>query len=270
MNLLFSLLSIVALSSPANQNFQYSSEMIVEAQTISHVYEHADYYINTTYDFHLYINYSSVSQAELVVKNVDIRTDILDDSGYIDYTYNDTYNFSDNIILGQYSDIAILFNIDDFDFKYTFSFVNDYVYTLDVSDYFSQQPILSFGTTWTTNAYVLANYVQMYLDSKSGDYNFGYSRGYEDGYEEGTERGGSWQDGYNQGYQDGASQDETALTIFEGIVTIALVPINFFLAIFNFEIFGINLSGFVSALLTISIIIIVIRFITGKKQGSDD
>ena len=44
-----------------------------------------------------------------------------------------------------------------------------------------------------------------------------------------------------------------------------MVPVNFFLSIFNFEILGINMAGFVSALLTISIVIFLLRLIKGSK-----
>ena len=90
-----------------------------------------------------------------------------------------------------------------------------------------------------------------------------YAQGKEDGLSEG------YQNGFRDGVTYAQNQDQTALTIFEGICTVALVPINFFLAIFNFEIFGINISGFVSALLTVSVVIIIVRIMTGKKASND-
>lgn len=85
----------------------------------------------------------------------------------------------------------------------------------------------------------------------------GYERGYRIGYAE----------GHTEGFNEGASMDNTAVTIFNGILNIALVPVNFFLAMFNFEILGINISSLVSALLSVCMVIIVIRMITGKKNG---
>ena len=82
---------------------------------------------------------------------------------------------------------------------------------------------------------------------------------YDDGYA----------DGYVDGFNEGISVDTTAVTIFNGILNIALVPINFFLAMFNFEILGINISQLVSAILSICLVIIVVRFVTGKSQGGE-
>lgn len=92
----------------------------------------------------------------------------------------------------------------------------------------------------------------------------GYNDGYWVGFNDGKTQG--YQSGYNQGLLDGTEYDDTALTIFTGIIQVGLLPVNVFLQILNFEVFGINIAGFVSALLTISIVIIVIRVITGKKN----
>ena len=100
------------------------------------------------------------------------------------------------------------------------------------------------------------------------DSRLSFDQGYYSGYADGNKYGQSvaYQRGYDDGYNDGFSADSTAMTIFNGILNVALVPINFFLSIFNFEVLGINIKGLVSALLTIAIVIIVIRLITGKKE----
>lgn len=107
-------------------------------------------------------------------------------------------------------------------------------------------------------------------------YGFGYTDGYDEGLDIGTNQGyqSGYSDGNTQGYQtgyasgllDGQSYDQTALTIFTGIIEVGLLPVNIFLQMFNYEIFGINISGVVSALLTISIVIIIVRFLLGKKD----
>lgn len=91
-----------------------------------------------------------------------------------------------------------------------------------------------------------------------------YGDGYGVGYDVGRLDG--YQEGYTDGYNVGFNGDSTAFTIFSGILNIAMVPINFFISIFNFEILGINLSSFVTALLSVMVVIIVIRTITGKKE----
>lgn len=125
------------------------------------------------------------------------------------------------------------------------------------------------------------------LGKQFGDQN-GYQRGYDDGvtfgegtgYQEGYQSGqiAGYDDGYdsgqNAGYQVGyasgleqAQQSETlALQIFTGVVEVGLLPVNVFLKMFEYEVFGINIAGFVSALMTIAIVVIIIRMVTGKKN----
>ena len=82
-----------------------------------------------------------------------------------------------------------------------------------------------------------------------------------------------YSDGYIAGHADGIEyadeQGSTAATIFTGICNIGLMPVNFFLGILNFEVFGINIGAFVSALLTIAIIAIIIKVVTGNSSGGD-
>ena len=92
-------------------------------------------------------------------------------------------------------------------------------------------------------------------------YDSGYRNGLSDGYDNGYTAG--HQEGYSQGYNEGINQDMTIATIFSGCLSVAMVPINFFLAIFNFEILGINIADFVSALLSVCIVIIIVRIVLG-------
>lgn len=96
----------------------------------------------------------------------------------------------------------------------------------------------------------------------------GYTAGYENGYADGNSNG--YDTGYDDGYADGFSQgvtaDDTAFTIFNGILTIGMLPINVFLAMFDFDILGINISNFVMSLLTVLVTLWVIRTISGGKN----
>lgn len=110
-----------------------------------------------------------------------------------------------------------------------------------------------------------------YEDYQSGYY-FGYDDGYAngktDGYDEGLQQGEL--NGYQTGYDyamEVVGGNATALTIFTGIIDIALVPVNVFLGFMNFDILGINVAGFVSGLITASMIVIVLRFIFGGKKN---
>lgn len=70
--------------------------------------------------------------------------------------------------------------------------------------------------------------------------------------------------GYDLGYQDGKLEGgDYTFTSLIGAVFDA--PISAFRGLFNFEILGVNMQRFVLALLTLSVIIIVIRFALGGK-----
>lgn len=89
-----------------------------------------------------------------------------------------------------------------------------------------------------------------------------------DSYNDGYSTGFSF--GYGNGFNDGQSVDQTVTTIFNGIFGIALLPINMFLNIFNFEVMGINISGIVTALLTVAVIVIVVKFVSGKNVSGGE
>lgn len=135
-------------------------------------------------------------------------------------------------------------------------------YDSDCSIGFNDEYIIIFDTSYFTNS------INSFMDATgdySAEYNNGYDTGYINGYDNGYSTGAA--DGYSQGFNAGVSVDDTAIVVFNGILNIALVPINFFLAIFNFEILGINMSALVTSLLSICLIIIVVRFVTGKSQS---
>lgn len=104
-------------------------------------------------------------------------------------------------------------------------------------------------------------------NAKSLAYQDGYDKGYSDGYEEGHDVG--YNSGYGNGYSEALDQGSTAATIFSGVVTVGLLPVNVFLGILNFEVFGINIGAFVAALMTVAIVIIIIKMFTGGGGKSD-
>ena len=96
-------------------------------------------------------------------------------------------------------------------------------------------------------------------------YDYGYKEGNKNGYDRGVEDGKKL--GYAEGLHDGYIADEVSFTIFNGILNIAMIPVNVFLGFFNFEILGINMSSFVSALLSVSMVVIIFRFLFNGKSG---
>lgn len=87
----------------------------------------------------------------------------------------------------------------------------------------------------------------------------GYQNGYHDGYEDGKDVG------ISIGHSDNNVMDPQMFTIFNGILNVAMVPVNVFLGIFNWEVFGINIASVVASLLSIAILVIVIRLIAGAS-----
>lgn len=118
----------------------------------------------------------------------------------------------------------------------------------------------SANTINTLNA--IYNDGELFKANYNSPSNENFTNGYNQGLKDGEKNG--YSNGYSDGLNDGI-KDNTIFNIFNGILNIAMVPVNFFLGIFNFEILGINMAGFVSALLTISIIIFLLRLIKGSK-----
>lgn len=127
-------------------------------------------------------------------------------------------------------------------------------------------------------------YQSILREYDGSDYSAGYDLGYQNGKHDGIEIGANdykssqeyqdvLQQQYDLGKQAGISegraevieQGQTATIIFNGIISIALLPVNVFLRMLNLEVFGINLGALVSSLLTICVIIILVRMIFGKN-----
>lgn len=110
-------------------------------------------------------------------------------------------------------------------------------------------------------------------DSSGDFYNSGYNNGYLDakeGFDE--EKAGIYNSGFEQGkvagYNEGynAGKDVSGNYTFLGLIGAVFdAPIEAFKGLFNFEILGTNMQGFVLALLTLSVIIVIIKIALGGK-----
>ena len=106
-----------------------------------------------------------------------------------------------------------------------------------------------------------------FSDGESVGYNNGFEAGYNDALSTLPQQlQESYNQGYAAGYVVGSTSDSTITQIFSGILQVGLIPVNFFLAIFNFEILGINISGFISAMMTVAITVIIVRLVIGGKS----
>lgn len=120
--------------------------------------------------------------------------------------------------------------------------------------------------TFRDNVYTVSlpnvyEFVNNAFGSADGGYYAGYNTGYYDGNTNGYNQG--YDTGYSDGYANGIETDTTAFTIFNGILSIGMIPVNVFLAMFDFDILGINLSNFVMSLLTVLVTLWIIRTIAG-------
>lgn len=180
---------------------------------------------------------------------------VFDDTGdnhYIDLGLKLTFNFKDNTIA-----------------TYDFAYLN---YTLQVNEGYEYEDsnLYTMETLNIAQTFdIINNSNQTSTDTA---YNEGYDSGYNNGYDDGRESveddlTDSYNNGYSAGYNAGYNADSVISTIFSGIIQVALVPVNFFLGVFNFEILGINLRAFIQALFTIALVIVVVKMVFGGKGG---
>lgn len=123
------------------------------------------------------------------------------------------------------------------------------------------------ANTYDVDLTGLYNVVNSRFGSADGGYEEGYNTGYGVGFNEGSTTG--YDNGYADGYAEGVQTDDTAFAIFNGILTIGMIPINALLTMLDFSVFGINISNFVMSLLTVLITLWVVRMITGGGNKSD-
>lgn len=243
--------------------------------------------------------YSAVQVKCDVVANCDFR-ETTNEQGNKEYYVHfnswecdlKTYNISNDTFTS-------VFHSNAYNNYFESSLVNEPNNNLEMSWYLSQTSnngTLTFSTRWYdsytdetsgltvsysnpiygTNAFVkfpnsmvisfdldnLQNQLTNAFNMANGGYNTGYEVGYGVGSSEGFASG--YESGYADGFASGVETDETAFTIFNGILTIGMIPINVFLAMFDFTVLGINISNFVMSLLTVLVTIWVIRVITGS------
>lgn len=143
---------------------------------------------------------------------------------------------------------------------------NDFDFNLDVSSGFKLYTNLRFLNV--NNSYMVDYWTSLNNNLLSGidnenSYSNGYSNGYSSGYNSGLSTG--YSNGYSQGYVDADNEDAVVNSIFGGILQIAMLPVNFFMSIFDFEILGISIKNIVLSLLSVSLVVIVSKAVFGGK-----
>lgn len=258
-------LTLTTLSSGASSLYQYSAQVVTSA-SYTLTFDN-DTFVKNDIEFTFKLSYNNDEDYRLELFKYNITSTSYNDEGDV---YGSpsvaSYTFSEYIVFQPYTQsIVVNESLDDteIDFRITVAGTNEVLLStspagLNGSSLITNfDPVVQFDNVEWSTIIRSSNYYQ----SGSADYDNGYNVGYTEGSQAG------YQSGYTDGYQEGAVQDETAVVIFNGIINVALLPVNVFLQILNFEVFGINFGGLASAFLTIAIVIIIVRIITGKKNS---
>lgn len=182
-----------------------------------------------------------------------------------EYSLIDTQSYTLDLNIPSYTGDTLM-SIEDIYFDFTYE-NDDFTYILTI--YNDGVVIDTFSQNFDIPSILYASFDRFVLDSGNLLQQInerivlrtGVGLDWQDGYNEGAEDG--YSQGYTDGYNEATNTDENITSIFGGILNIGMLPVNFFLAIFNYEILGINLTAVISAILSICVAIIVIRFIKG-------
>lgn len=223
-----------------------------------------------TYSFRCYFN--DEENYTIKMYAVGLNCSIYDEEGdlYKSLTDRITFNELDFNLSTDY--VTIQDSHADYDLDCEFHLPNNVIWILSVSDtLLSGSEISNFDPTCKFDTIPISYliYSTYYSSSIESDEEHAYWNGYDDGYNyahdtayyEGYDLG--YNEGYTDGYNTGSTTTGEASVIFAGILNVAMIPVNFFLAILNFEVFGINIGGFVTGLLTLAVIYIIWKIILG-------
>lgn len=235
---------------------------------------YGDYVQNTfSYSFSADLYYNDYT--DYYVKNIQLSYtwDFIDREEHnetFSYTFNVPYTFTQSNIDNFRLDLFTQRDVEEYDELYIYYAYNGTMVSA-IRHTFSSIELDSFEQTdyYFNFGTYLNSQITNFIDVSGTEYGDGYNQGYGDGYAVGQSDGynNGYQVGYGEGINYGQSQTTTAVTIFTGICEVGLLPVNVFLGILNFEVFGINIGGLVASLMTVAIVVIVIRVILGSKSN---
>ena len=158
-------------------------------------------------------------------------------------------------------------------FFYFYNIDNTYVNTYELTDNIGHTLKFCLISVYRFDTYSFSSDTEgAYNDGYSSGSREGYDSGYDNGYHKGSSDGYSngYQVGYDSGYDVGEQVgivegiNQANQYTFVGLIGATLdAPINAVRSMFNFEIFGVNITGFLFGLFTITIILVVIKKIRG-------
>lgn len=266
----------LALALLSIYNYQTPTADLVQNTDISFKAQHNlvmmeaggdEYEARIDYTFYTTLKYNENVENYIYEYNgFNINFGIYDESNELIYEYNESYYEEVTMNITNSTSYMIGYRYDNEDLKITFIYglrtSNFNIPIEELSDPWDIKYNESYTISWTP---IVENIIPALISSNS--YDLGYNNGYTQGNIDGNSTG--YNQGYATGYKDAEDQDSTAVTIFSGILSVGLLPVNFFLAILNFEVFGINIGAFVSALLTVAIVVIVTRMVVNGGNGKD-
>lgn len=269
--MLINLLALTAFSMvpSSNPSYSYSADVTVQAQKRDSCLDDGDndYTIDNRYLFSCKLYFNNDTDFQFYYLGLQWSSNLFDryTGEYVAF-YSDSWYLSNPLQLSSSSTFQISTSFSEADtFKSTIDF--DYStteeYTLDL--YHLLLPVyLNYSVDIQCIWAPIFNF-DLPAIINSNSYQLGYDDGFDSGINQGDKAG--YNIGYTDGYSAGQADGGVPSIIFSGILNVALIPVNFFLAILNFEVFGINIGGFVTGLMTLAIIIILFGIIFGGRPA---
>lgn len=202
----------------------------------------------------------------------DIPSSLVEADTWLDLTIDD--DFGRSYRFGYFLDIG--FNYDVRYFKYvchSLYFGNTSLDSCMIYYYDSNDKVLIFAVAYAKDSLMFMPERIYFLTSSFNNndyyqtgYQNGFSSGFSSGENTGYNKGFSAGNvvGYNRGFSAGAdsAHEYTFLSLIGAVFD---APLNTFVSLLNFEVFGFNMLSAFTGLLTLAIIIFFVRIIMGRK-----
>lgn len=267
---MLSLLSVVSFSQGEHAPYSFYKDITYQAQQVFVVVDDSDNTYEYQLDYTIYteLAYNNPNSYQYKYNGFNLVFKIYNSNRSIVYSYDESYFEEIERFIGNNSyyieyDFVAIDSIESLKIKFEF----------DSSDTVWYIPLENYGTlplSFLTNTDTVINWTSITQNLlpviMTGDsYDIGYYNGYQIGLSEGDSQG--YNRGYSDGYSNAQADDSVPAIIFGGVLNIAMIPVNFFLAILNFNVFGINIGGFVTGLMTIAVIFILFGVIFGGRPS---
>lgn len=160
-------------------------------------------------------------------------------------------------VLRLHSDLHVFSNLEFFDIDGNYVTISIYSRNyLNLPDY-STTYYFQSNSNIADNEYYNQGYQTGKLDGFNNGYSVGESEGYNNGYNSG------YNIGFNTGYSEG-SEDSNQYTFLNLVSSTIDAPLTYFQSLFNFELLGVNLQGFLMALFTLCVIVTIVKLCLGR------